>query len=263
MTPEDRSMLQVVGTSLWKNLQEYIPIFLLYGLFAPLTIITIHNLVMHRGLSSTSTKATVGVIVFSFLAATGQMIATIATVLGPLVVFKREIIGTPLEEVLNDMNNFLTPWTSGSFWLSGLPLAVNDALIIWRSWVIFSGRRWAKCILAATWMMTADTLSSDVIIPPSGILPSLLIISSDFALASIGLSFATNFLATAFIAYILRINSSLQLRLAIFDDVYFMISGFYPTLVTYLVHELSPTVEIHEAATAVYESQQREAEIRV
>ncbi|KAG6811784.1 hypothetical protein H0H92_005854 [Tricholoma furcatifolium] len=109
------------------------------------------------------------------------------------------------------MDDFMSPWSSGGRWLSSLPLAthndasepiVNDALIIWRAWVILSGKRWSKYILVAAWVMTTEAITS-----PTGNVPVSVNIANALSSSSTGLSFATNFLATAFIAYILRFDN--------------------------------------------------------
>ncbi|KAG6811034.1 hypothetical protein H0H92_009265 [Tricholoma furcatifolium] len=53
-------------------------------------------------------------------------------------------------------------------------------------------------------------------------------------------------------------TSSLYQSAMMFDNAYFMVSAFYPTIVTYLVHELSSAAAIHESATAIYESQRED-----
>ncbi|KAG6808829.1 hypothetical protein H0H92_002743 [Tricholoma furcatifolium] len=212
MTPYERAQLQGAGSSIWKNLQVRIPVLLLYGTLAPLAVVTVYNLISHRGLSSNGTKVTVGVIVFSFLAATGLMISSVALNLVALVGFTHEIVSVSLVDVLNDMDYCTLPWSSCVNWLSSLPPTVNDALIIWRAWVIFKGRRWAKFILIATWILTAGTSLSSIILDPAarvfppGNEPVLLTVSFQLWTSSTGVSFATNLIATAFITYILRFD---------------------------------------------------------
>ncbi|KAG6810662.1 hypothetical protein H0H92_010842 [Tricholoma furcatifolium] len=181
MTPEERSVLQNIGIVLWSNLNIDIPIYFLYGFFAPLAILNIHNLVIYRSLSSNSTKGTLSVIIFSFLGATGVLLSTFPIDVGAVAVFMHDVANKPLADVVKSMDHILNgPWTTYQRWLISFPPVMNDALIIWRAWSIFSGRRWAKYILASTWIITADLGATSQV-----------------------LSFVVNLFATSLIAYVL------------------------------------------------------------
>ncbi|KAG6806843.1 hypothetical protein H0H92_009868, partial [Tricholoma furcatifolium] len=52
--------------------------------------------------------------------ATGAMISVFATNLGPLAVFTRGVLDIPLEDVINNMNNILVPWTACLDWFATL-----------------------------------------------------------------------------------------------------------------------------------------------
>ncbi|KAG6809891.1 hypothetical protein H0H92_014260 [Tricholoma furcatifolium] len=149
MTPEERSTLSNFGTVLWSSLNgNAIPIFF-----------------FHRSLSSNNTKATLGVIIFSFLGATGVLVSAFPLYVGVVGVFTHDVAHIPLEGVVKNMNNILGgPWAASQTCLLIFPPLVNDALIIWRAWSIFSGRRWAKYLLASTWI--ADAGLSSVIVNP-------------------------------------------------------------------------------------------------
>ncbi|KAG6808290.1 hypothetical protein H0H92_004637 [Tricholoma furcatifolium] len=272
MTPEERSTLSNIG------------------FFAPLAIITIHNLVTHRSLSSNNTKATLGVLIFGFLGATGVLLSAFPFAVGVVGVFTRDIADTPLEGVVKNMNNVVGgPWATLRTCLQFFLPLMNDALIIWRAWSIFSGRRWAKYILASVWIITA---------------------------ASQVLSFAINLFATSLIAYVLRghlkligslkvqqclqdkflvwrvlmllmdagfVYCSLQLivfilefnpmrggltsssvdKMDTFIKVFNMISIFYPTIVTYFAQGLSSAAGIHEAAISIHQSQEQARDANV
>ncbi|KAG6808557.1 hypothetical protein H0H92_003734, partial [Tricholoma furcatifolium] len=111
MTPEERSTLQNIGTALWSNLSSDIPTYFLYG-----------NFYSHRGLSSNNTKATLGVILFSFLGATGVLVSTFPLDVGVIGVFTRDVADTPLEDVVKNMNNVLAgPWAASQTCLLMFP----------------------------------------------------------------------------------------------------------------------------------------------
>ncbi|KAG6829687.1 hypothetical protein H0H92_003805 [Tricholoma furcatifolium] len=165
MSPEERIKLKGLGFAVWENHQMHIG-----------------WLLIERGLLTKSTKATLGVILFSFLAATGLVISQTVSDIGALVTFTHKIVNkaTPLEDTLSSMDTFAGPWDSSliDFIMTAIPAKPGP-------------------------------------------------------------------------------NSSFYVDAAIFNNAYVMLSCFYPTVVMHLTHELSSTAMIHEAATAIYQSQSR------
>ncbi|KAG6808423.1 hypothetical protein H0H92_004158 [Tricholoma furcatifolium] len=273
MTPDDRELLQRVGFALLENFKHIIigPAFL-YGIFSPLAIITLHELFIRRGLSSQGTKTILGVILFGLLAAAGNVTAALTSIFAAMRLILVENAKMPLAERTVLADAIVNPSYSALEWFSQLPVVVNDALIIWRAWVIFSKTRWALYILIPTWIATAG---------PMPINPNMAaIIASNIAFTSQCLSLATNFLATSFIGSILwSVNSQISddwvqdvfhsklvsvatARIAtadsegidIFNSIYAMISAMYPTITTFLIHGPFSMVGIHDTVTEIYES---------
>lgn len=82
-----------------------------------------------------------------------------------------ENIGTPLTKKRASANERLQPWNVAFDAVQLIPvrdlfisnsrvlyvdkLLTNDALIIWRAWIVFSKRRWALYTLILLWLLTA------------------------------------------------------------------------------------------------------------
>ncbi|KAG6810232.1 hypothetical protein H0H92_012798 [Tricholoma furcatifolium] len=67
-----------------------------------------------------------------------------------------------------------------------------------------------------------------------------------------------DFIITIIVVSAVSVTSSLYQNAMIYNEAHIMISAFYPTLVTYLVQDLSSTTAIREAATVVYGSRRRQ-----
>ncbi|KAG6810712.1 hypothetical protein H0H92_010622 [Tricholoma furcatifolium] len=215
MTPDDRSLLQDMGSILWDDLVGI-------GLDCFIHV----KKPSHRGVSSTSTKITLGVIIINFLAATIVILPAILNALYDFGVLAHHIVNLSMDDTFATLNES----TSRAVVIIGtlarffLPI-VNDALIIWRAWVLFTGRTWAKGHLK--------------------LLRNLKLDRNEFRVWQVVMLLAD----TGAVYCILQLNVT-----NVVTNVYFMLSAFYPALVMYLVDECSSAGGIHEVATRVYES---------
>ncbi|KAG6811236.1 hypothetical protein H0H92_008406 [Tricholoma furcatifolium] len=207
MTPSEREFLQNLGTVVWQDFANHVGVALLYGMLTPLTIITVQKLVEHRGLSSLRTKATLGVLLFAFITATGFLWSSLMPTITLIQWIMVDNIAVPLEEKLGPLNTRTYTWDVVAVWFQLFPPLTNDALIIWRAWVLFDRKRWALYILLVLWAAsvgTSLTYAAITSIPGVHYEASALEAAAVYSIdAGTTLSFATNFLASAFIGYVL------------------------------------------------------------
>ncbi|KAG6808422.1 hypothetical protein H0H92_004157 [Tricholoma furcatifolium] len=220
MTPEERQMLQSFGIALWNNFRLTLGPSLLYGMFVPLVIVTSYDLV----------KATLCIILLGLISATGYIITILADIIYPVNLTFLANLGIPLEARLAITDAQLQTWTIASTWFQDLPILLNDGIIVWRASAIFARKRWALYLLTALWGITAGARPCVSVLDDFDHLHAgLLVFTISYAIiASVptpsamavtdssiifylytGFSIGTNFLATSFIAYILRLAESL------------------------------------------------------
>ncbi|KAG6811014.1 hypothetical protein H0H92_009355 [Tricholoma furcatifolium] len=246
-------------------------------MLSPLAILSIWNLTKTRDVAFLRTKVNLVIILLGLIAALGDVISD----LGYLLVLMRESmilnIGIPLDEkqVLTDV--LAQKWDAAGMWCQAVPLLLNDALIIWRGWVLFAKRRWALGVLLVLWIAAAGTLIAFVTLesdPTTAANDRLYNISVNLSNASAGLSILDNVIATSLIGYILwghlRVirNKNIQTKdmatfkvwriLLLLVEIGFafcVLQALFPALVVFLIQGPFSISEIHETATAVYEPQ--------
>ncbi|KAG6811500.1 hypothetical protein H0H92_007148 [Tricholoma furcatifolium] len=227
MTPEERALLQTIGTSLLvRNLFTTFGVSCLCygeklrrfsflgtqtalpsGILAPLCAVIILSLFKSERPSYLS-RAMLGISVMSWIAFSVSMALEIASVFQIFDIFKvSDLDLTDRLEVVNARNFKLD---LGADWLAycfpfenrDQPL-LNDLIITWRAWILAGRQRWVLYISMVLWVgslgttlgwLSLDTARPDILSADPNIYNDLLTIS-------IFLSFGTNMLATSYIGY--------------------------------------------------------------
>ncbi|KAG6824003.1 hypothetical protein H0H92_008295 [Tricholoma furcatifolium] len=219
MSPDERELLQGIGSDLLLKFYVGIGPMLLYGLLCPVTLLsTVWDLASeHR--KSWKVKATLFVVAFSLLAATGYLITLlyIPHVIPRAVMIYDDDLSLENRATLSD--NLVSQWSNAQIIIQQLPLLTNDGLIIWRAWALLAKRRWVLGLLLIT-CKTATAgwspifLSTKYTLMGTSMDAGTLLVyyvaqleGADYVFsisnANALLTIATNALATCFIAYVL------------------------------------------------------------
>lgn len=91
-------------------------------------------------------------------------------------------------------------------WIASLVPILNDAVIIWRAWVLFPMQKWWACISVFLWMSTVVTRVTQLAflarpLGVKGFLSGTNHLTTKLVTACVSLSLATNVVATSSIAY--------------------------------------------------------------
>ncbi|KAH0581128.1 hypothetical protein H2248_012256 [Termitomyces sp. 'cryptogamus'] len=138
MHSETRYFLTELGFSMENNLIDLTISLLctgMAGIFTPLYIMAIYTILKRKG-QSLHSWATLAIISFSLLTSLAYTALEWMNSLPKLDCFPIKLSS----EVQCFSSNIVV--TISMNWLSTLPLVFNDAIIVWRAWLIFNRQRW-------------------------------------------------------------------------------------------------------------------------
>ncbi|KAH0584920.1 hypothetical protein H2248_008194 [Termitomyces sp. 'cryptogamus'] len=206
MLPGERGLLQDTGSVILQDFSLLTFNILLQGFLGPLSFISIRELVRRRP-RFVLTWITSGIIVAGFVSST----LTIAVQWDMCSILIRSQLGliedTPrfMEDRQKITNGKLLKWDTAILWLQLIPPLVNDALIVWRGYIIsMRGDHWAFYSSLLLWIATfASTITLLGEMSAAKTINSHAELLNDLFISVSVLSIATNLLATMSIAYML------------------------------------------------------------
>ncbi|KAH0582328.1 hypothetical protein H2248_010272 [Termitomyces sp. 'cryptogamus'] len=139
--PEIRSTLQDTGNTMASKLVDLTIGLLCTGIFTPLYIMAIYTIIEHNT-QSLHSRATLVIISFSLLTSLAYTGLNWMSSIPRLVFFNGGFWASSYVSVSEANNLHMNAIPISMLWLSTFPLVFNDAIIIWRAWLIFDRQRW-------------------------------------------------------------------------------------------------------------------------
>lgn len=206
MTPEELSVVAVIGRSLLLNVVGFIPLTMFYGIFIYLFG---HStaIFMHRGLRSWPARVMFATSLTTFVLTSLHWGAYTAAL---LISMKMALVDDPAEFAqkarLAVVNNRIFPTMVIENWVDQLLIYISDGVVVWRAWVLFSEERWmmifpvmlllASITTGLAYLALMSSLSAFIAVQLRQAILTLNLVTANLAL-----SFATNVVATLMILY--------------------------------------------------------------
>jgi len=201
MTPDERTLLQSLGTLLLVDMAIHIALSFFYGFFTFLIAILIS-----RRLTFRPTPALLSLSILSFTLLTLDWAASWVDLWILIRSVLVDDIGLPLDEKLASTNFKVYKAGIIATWAQAFLPVVDDMIIIRRGWALFPGQRRALLVMFLLWLATvATTFAQLSFITSFNEVQALASggnkVAFNLNAASFSLSLATNIVATGCIAY--------------------------------------------------------------
>ncbi|KAF8075762.1 hypothetical protein FPV67DRAFT_381510 [Lyophyllum atratum] len=207
MSPEERSLFQLVGNVLLHNLVRLASVTLLYGVFM-LLFSSSTLMLLNRGLTFRATRVWLAVTTTVFLLETVYWIAGITMVASQMRGVFIDTVGVVDRATLEGLNRRVAWIPTLQQWMYQLLIVMSDGVLVWRTWVICPEQQRTRIALCALLVGTMGATLGCLVLNSniSSALqanqsPNLELISTRLVDASLALSLATNLTSTLLILY--------------------------------------------------------------